>query len=100
MIRVKLPHHLRTLAGLHSEVQVEVQGVVTQRAVLDAVEAKYPVLIGTMRDRNTLQRRSMLRVFACSEDLSHQSPDAPLPDAVANGTEPLLIVGAMAGGSK
>lgn len=99
MIRVKLPHHLRTLAGVSSEVEVEVAAPVTQRALLDAVEAKYPVLIGTIRERGSGQRRSLVRFFAAGEDWSHQPPDAPLPEAVAKGTEPFLVVGAMAGGS-
>lgn len=98
MIRVKLPHHLRTLARVSGEVEVEVQGAVTQRSLLDAVEAQYPVLIGTIRERSTGQRRSLLRFFASGEDLSHESPDALLPEAVANGKETFLIIGAMAGG--
>ncbi len=98
MIRVKLPHHLRTLAQVSGEIEVEVKGTVTQRSVLDAVEAKYPMLIGTIRERETQQRRSLLRFFACNEDLTHESPDAPLPDTVASGKETFLIVGAMAGG--
>ena len=98
MIRVKIPHHLRTLTLVKGEVEVDVQGAITQRSVLDALEAKYPVLVGAIRERNTGQRRSLLRFFACGEDLSHESPDAPLPDAVAKGTEPFLIIGAMAGG--
>ena len=98
MIRVVLPAHLRTLAHLPGEVTVEVKGEVTQRSVLDALEASYPMLQGTMRDHLTRQRRPFLRFFACEEDLSHQSPDAPLPDAVASGSEPFLIVGAIAGG--
>ena len=99
MIRVMLPYHLRTLAHVSGpEVQVEVVGPVTQRSVLDALEARYPMLCGTIRDRVTGQRRPMLRFFACAEDLSHEPPDARLPDAVASGTEPFWIVGAIAGG--
>jgi hypothetical protein len=98
MIRVALPQHLRTLARVDGEVQIEVEGPVTQRSVLDALEARYPALRGTMRDHATLKRRPFIRFFACEEDLSHESPDAPLPDAVAAGTEPFLVVGAIAGG--
>ena len=98
MIRVVLPAHLRTLARVDGEVKVDVAGAVTQRSVLDALEAAYPMLRGTIRDHVTLQRRPFLRFFACEEDLSHESPDAPLPDAVSEGTEPYLVVGAMAGG--
>jgi hypothetical protein len=98
MIRVVLPQHLRTLAHVGGEVQLEVEGRVTQRSVLDALEASYPTLCGTIRDHVTQQRRPFLRFFACEEDLSHQPPDAPLPDAVASGAEPLLIIGAIAGG--
>jgi molybdopterin synthase sulfur carrier subunit len=98
MIRVELPAHLRTLAGVKGEVTLEVAGQVTLRAVLDALEARYPTLCGTIREHGTLKRRSFLRFFACEEDLSHESPDALLPEAVANGKEPLLIVGAIAGG--
>jgi molybdopterin synthase sulfur carrier subunit len=98
MIRVELPSHLRTLARVNGEVTVEVQGQATQRSVLDALEACYPALKGTIRDHVTQQRRPFLRFFACQEDLSHESPDAPLPDAVASGAEPLLIIGAIAGG--
>jgi hypothetical protein len=98
MIRVVLPAHLRTLARLDGEVKVAVAGPVTQRSVLDALEAEYPMLRGTIRDQVTKQRRAFLRFFACQEDLSNDSPDAPLPEAVAAGTEPLLVVGAMAGG--
>jgi sulfur-carrier protein len=98
MIRVVLPPHLRTLAHVGGEVKIEVRGPVTQRAVLDALEASYPMLRGTIRDHVTQQRRAFLRLFACELDLSHESPDAPLPDAVAAGAEPLLIIGAMAGG--
>jgi len=97
MIRVTLPQHLRTLAGVE-EVRVEVTGPATQRSVLDALEASYPVLRGTIRDHATKQRRAFLRFFACEEDLSHESPDAPLPDAVARGVEPFMIIGAIAGG--
>jgi hypothetical protein len=97
-IRVVLPFHLRTLARVDDEVQIEVEGVVTQRSVLDALEARYPVLCGTMRDHVTLKRRPFIRFFACQEDLSNDSPDAPLPEAVANGTEPFLVIGAIAGG--
>jgi len=98
MIRVALPQRLRTLARVDGEVQIEVEGPVTQRSVLDALEARYPALRGTMRDHTTLKRRPFIRFFACEEDLSHESPDAPLPDAVAAGTEPFLVVGAIAGG--
>ena len=98
MIRVVLPAHLRNLARASSEVEIEVIGPVTQRAVLDALEARYPALSGTLRDHVTHQRRPFVRFFACSEDLSHESPDAPLPAAVASGEEPFLIVGAIAGG--
>ena len=97
-IRVMLPQHLRTLAHVGVEVQLDVDGPVTQRSVLDALEARYPMLCGTIRDHTTLQRRPFLRFFACEQDLSHESPDAPLPDAVASGSEPLLIIGAIAGG--
>ena len=98
MIRVILPAHLRTLAGVDGEVQIEMHGPVTQRSVLDAIEARHPMLRGTMRDYVTQQRRPFVRFFACEQDLSHDLPDAPLPDAVARGTEPFLVVGAMAGG--
>ena len=98
MIRVVLPAHLRTLASVGSEVKLEVTGPVTQRSVLDALEVSYPMLTGTIRDHATQKRRPFLRFFACSEDLSHESPDAPLPEAVASGTEPFLIIGAIAGG--
>jgi hypothetical protein len=98
MIRVILPPNLRTLARLEGEVALELNGTLTQRSLLDAVEAKYPMLCGTMRDHVTRARRPMVRFFACGEDLSHESPDAPLPDAVANGAEPFMIVGAIAGG--
>ena len=98
MIRVALPYHLRTLAKVDDEVQLEVQGQVTLASVLDAVEARYPMLRGTIRDHVTGQRRPFLRFFACGEDLSHEAPDAPLPEAVATGAEPLLVIGAIAGG--
>ncbi|MDR7418586.1 MAG: MoaD/ThiS family protein [Armatimonadota bacterium] len=98
MIRVVLPAHLRRLARVDGEVTLEVTRPVTQRAVLDALEHRYPALRGTVRDHITLERRPFIRFFACEQDLSHDPPDAPLPDAVARGTEPLLIVGAMAGG--
>jgi hypothetical protein len=98
MIRVILPAHLRMLAQLPGEVQLEVDGPVTQRSVLDTLEARYPMLRGTIRDRVTQQRRPFVRFFACQEDLSHEPPDAPLPDAVATGAEPFLLVGAIAGG--
>src|ERR1700692_4947248 len=98
MIRVILPFHLRNLAKVGSEVSIEVAGAVTQRSVLDALEARYPMLCGTIRDHGTLQRRAFLRFFACEEDLSHESPDAALPEAVASGKEPFLIIGAIAGG--
>lgn len=98
MIRVVLPHHLRTLAHVSKEVQLEIEGPATQRAILDALEAQYPMLRGTIRDHGTQRRRSLVRFFACGEDVSQESPDAPLPDAVATGAEPFMIVGAMAGG--
>jgi hypothetical protein len=98
MIRVVLPAHLRTLAHIDGEVALDVEGQVTQRSVLDALEACYPMLRGTIRDQVTHQRRAFVRFFACEEDWSHEPPDAPLPDAVAMGAEPLLIIGAMAGG--
>ena len=98
MIRVILPQHLRNLAHVGSEVQIELDGQPTLRSVLDALEARYPMLRGTIRDHDTQQRRPFLRFFACEEDLSHEAPDAPLPDAVAAGAEPFLVVGAMAGG--
>ncbi|PYN15204.1 MAG: hypothetical protein DME05_12630 [Candidatus Rokuibacteriota bacterium] len=98
MIRVVLPAHLRTLARVDGEVKLEIAGQVTQRAVLDALEAAFPALCGTIRDQTTQQRRAFVRFFACAEDLSNESPDAPLPDPVATGAEPLLVVGAMAGG--
>ena len=98
MIRVVLPAHLRTLARVDGEVKLDVDGQVTQRSVLDALEAGYPMLRGTIRDHVTQERRAVVRFFACEQDLSHELPDAPLPDPVAMGAEPLLIVGAMAGG--
>lgn len=98
MIRLILPPHLRTLAQAGSEVTIEVEGPVTQRSVLDALEARYPMLRGTIRDHITLQRRPFLRFFACEEDLSHEPPDALLPEAVASGKEPFIVVGAIAGG--
>ena len=98
MIRVILPPNLRTLAHVESEIGLDLDGTLTQRSLLDAVEAKYPMLRGTMRDHITQVRRPMVRFFACGEDLSHESPDAPLPDAIANGAEPFLIIGAIAGG--
>jgi molybdopterin synthase sulfur carrier subunit len=98
MIRVVLPTHLRTLAHVDSEVQLHVQGQATQRSVLDALEARYPMLRGTIRDHATQERRAFVRFFACEQDLSHEMPDASLPDAVAMGVEPFLVVGAMAGG--
>jgi molybdopterin synthase sulfur carrier subunit len=98
MIRVVLPAHLRTLAHVDGEVELHVEGQVTQRSVLDALEAQYPTLRGTIRDHVTQRRRAFVRFFACEQDLSHEPPDAPLPDAVALGAEPFLIVGALAGG--
>jgi molybdopterin synthase sulfur carrier subunit len=98
MIRIVLPQHLRTLARVHGDVTLDVEGRATQRSVLDALEARYPALRGTIRDHVTGQRRPMLRFFACEDDLSHESPDAPLPDAVASGREPFWVVGAIAGG--
>jgi len=98
MIRVVLPSHLRKLAQVDGEVKVDVEGPVTQRSVLDALEARYPMLRGTIRDHVTHRRRPFVRFFACEQDLSHELPDAPLPDAVAIGAEPFLVVGAMAGG--
>jgi len=98
MIRVGLPAHLRKLARVDREVTLEIDGEVTQRTVLDALESRYPMLRGTIRDQVTQQRRPFVRFFACQEDLSHESPDAPLPDAVASGREPFLVIGAMAGG--
>ena len=98
MIRVQLPYHLRNLAGVEREIAVTVSGAVTQRSVIDAIEADYPMLRGAIRDQKSGQRRPFIRFFACERDLSHDDPDAPLPDAVASGHEPLLIVGAIAGG--
>src|SRR5712692_5967866 len=98
MIRVVLPYHLRTLARVDGDVKLGIEGPATQRSVLDALEARYPMLCGTIRDHVTGQRRPMLRFFACEEDLSHEPPDAALPDAVASGVEPFFIVGAIAGG--
>lgn len=98
MIRIVLPHHLRRLAGVGKEVELQVEGPVTQRSILDALEAEYPMLRGTVRDHTTQQRRSLVRFFACGQDYSHEPADAPLPAAVASGAEPFLIVGAMAGG--
>jgi molybdopterin synthase sulfur carrier subunit len=97
-IRIMLPQHLRTLAHVGNEVTIAVEGSITQRAVLDALEASYPMLRGTIRDHDTQQRRPFLRFFACEEDLSHNPPDLPLPEAVASGAEPFLIIGAIAGG--
>jgi len=97
-VRVVLPSHLRTLAKVDHELKLDVAGTVTQRSILDALEARYPMLRGTIRDQVTQQRRAFVRFFACEEDLSHESPDAPLPDAVATGAEPFLVIGAMAGG--
>jgi len=98
MIRVVLPAHLRTLAGVNGDVELQVDPPITQRSVLDALEARYPMLRGTIREHVTGQRRPFLRFFACEEDLSHEPPDAPLPDAVASGAEPFFIIGAIAGG--
>ena len=98
MIRVILPQHLRTLAHVGAEVQLEVPSPVTQRTVLDALEGRYPMLRGAIREHDTLKRRAFLRYFACEEDLSHESPDAPLPEAVASGKEPFIVIGAIAGG--
>ena len=98
MIRVVLPHHLRTLARIDGEVELEIEGAVTQRSILDAIEQRYPMLRGTMRDHVTQQRRSLVRFFACEEDVSHESPDAPLPETVGTGAEPFFIMGAIAGG--
>ena len=98
MIRIVLPAHLRTLAGVGGELEIEVEGEATQRSVLDALEARYPMLRGTIRDQVTGQRRPYVRFFGCGEDLSHQSPDALLPEAVASGAEPLVVLGAIAGG--
>jgi sulfur-carrier protein len=98
MIRVVLPHHLRTLAKVKDEVEIDLNGAATVKSLLDAIEAKYPALRGTIRDHNTLKRRSLVRFFACGEDISHESPDAPLPDPIATGIEPFFIMGAIAGG--
>jgi molybdopterin synthase sulfur carrier subunit len=98
MIRIVLPAHLRKLAHVDGEVNVNVEGQVTQRSVLDALEAQYPTLRGTIRDHDTKKRRAFVRFFACGQDLSHESPDTPLPDAVATGAEPFMVVGAIAGG--
>jgi molybdopterin synthase sulfur carrier subunit len=98
MIRIVLPPHLRTLAQVRGDLELEVRSPVTQRSVLDALEIRYPMLRGTIRDQVTQQRRPFLRFFACEEDLSHESPDTPLPDSVASGAEPLIILGAIAGG--
>jgi len=98
MIRVVLPFHLRTLAKVDDEVTLDIQGPVTQRSVLDALEAKYPVLRGTIRDHDSAKRRAFIRFFACEEDLSHEPPDAPLPDEVVRGKEPFCVIGAIAGG--
>ena len=98
MIRVVLPHHLRTLARVDSEVQLELNGKITPKAILDALEAKYPVLRGTIRDHVSQERRPLVRFFACGEDISHDSADTPLPDAIAKGAEPFFIMGAIAGG--
>lgn len=98
MVRVEIPAHLRTLANVNGEITLDVTGSVTQRSILDALEARYPMLCGTIRDHTTKQRRAFLRFFACGEDLSHEPPDTPLPEAVASGKEPFLIIGAIAGG--
>ena len=98
MIRLVLPYHLRNLAQVGTEVILEVEGPITQRSVLDALEARYPMLRGTIRDHGTLQRRPFLRFFACEQDLSHEAPDTPLPEPVASGKEPFIVVGAIAGG--
>lgn len=97
-VRVEIPYHLRNLAHVDGTIALEVAGTVTLRSVLDALEARYPMLCGTIREHDTLKRRPFLRFFACEEDLSHQAPDVPLPEAVASGKEPLLIIGAIAGG--
>ena len=97
-IRVELPAHLRTLAKVTGEVSLQIEGPITQRTILDALESRYPTLSGTIRDHHTRQRRPFLRFFACEQDLSHESPDAPLPEAIVRGTEPFLIIGATAGG--
>lgn len=98
MIRIKIPHHLRVLAGVGAELELDLEGPATLSSVLDALEERYPALRGTVRDHLTQQRRPFLRFFACGQDLSHEPPDAPLPEAVASGTEPLIIIGAIAGG--
>jgi len=98
MIRIVLPPHLRTLARIYGEVQLEVEGAVTQRSVIDELETRYPMLRGTMRDHVTQLRRPLVRFFACGEDLSHESPDAPLPEDIAKGSEPFVVIGAIAGG--
>jgi molybdopterin synthase sulfur carrier subunit len=98
MIRVVLPHHLRTLARVGDEVLVDLNGSATVKSILDALEGKYPMLRGTIREHETLRRRALVRFFACGEDISHEPPDAPLPDAIVNGTEPFFIMGAIAGG--
>jgi hypothetical protein len=98
MIRIELPAHLRALAQIQGELKLEVEGPATQRSVLDALEARFPMLRGTIRDHVTKQRRAFVRFFACERDLSHESPDSPLPDAVARGAEPFLVIGALAGG--
>jgi hypothetical protein len=98
MIRVVLPYHLQTLARVNAEVQLDVQGPVTQRSVLNALEARYPMLAGTIRDHVTQRRRPFLRFFGCGEDLSHEPPDAPLPDSIASGKEPFFVIGSIAGG--
>lgn len=98
IVRVTLPAHLRAMAGVRGEVQVAVAGAVTQRSVLDALEADYPMLLGTIRDRASAKRRAFVRFYACAQDLSHEAPDAPLPERVVRGEEPFMVVGAMAGG--
>jgi molybdopterin synthase sulfur carrier subunit len=98
-VRVVLPFHLRNLAGVAGDLEIEIAGAVTARAILDAIEERYPVLRGAIREHGTLQRRAFLRFFACEQDLSHDPPDAPLPEAVASGKEPFIILGAIAGGS-
>jgi molybdopterin synthase sulfur carrier subunit len=98
MVKVEIPAHLRTLANVNGEITLDVPGAVTQRSILDALEARYPMLCGTIRDHTTKQRRAFLRFFACEEDLSHEAPDMPLPESVASGKEPFLIIGAIAGG--
>jgi len=97
-VRVVLPFHLRNLAGINGDLELEMAGAVTARSILDAIEARYPMLQGAIRDHDTLQRRAFLRFFACEQDLSHESPDSPLPEAVASGKEPFIILGAIAGG--